>query len=394
MSMTRTRDPEIPLAEPPASRTNHLEALTGLRFPAAMAVYALHAGVPLGSPTVLVAIAASGYMGVTLFFTLSGFVLGINYFDRLLKPSLPVLWEYAVARFARIAPLYFVVLLFVIVTHLVRGTSIAYWPEHALALQAWDGSLERASALNGVAWSVSVEVFLYACLPLLVLALALARSSRAIIWCGIGIIAALAALTLWFVASGAAMLPDTDPASAHRWLYRMPLTRLGDFTLGLLAARLYVRTRYQRAATGLGAPLAIAGAVAIALLMAWPGHNGTAGGWDLDYAVPSVVMIYGLAIAPLGGLARILSFPLAVLFGEASYALFMLHRRILNAFDFSSLATTSPLVVATFELMLAGLIVCASVGLHLLFERPARNLIRRIAKPVPAALPTKVDGAE
>jgi peptidoglycan/LPS O-acetylase OafA/YrhL len=128
--------------------------------------------------------------------------------------------------------------------------------------------------------------------------------------------------------------------------------------------------------------------------MAWPGHNGTAGGWDLDYAVPSVVMIYGLAIAPLGGLARILSFPLAVLFGEASYALFMLHRRILNAFDFSSLATTSPLVVATFELMLAGLIVCASVGLHLLFERPARNLIRRIAKPVPAALPTKVDGAE
>jgi peptidoglycan/LPS O-acetylase OafA/YrhL len=327
---------------------------------------------------VLVAFTASGYMGVTLFFTLSGFVLGLNYFDRLLHPTPPVLWAYALARFARIAPLYFLVLLFVIVTHLVRGTSIAEWPEHALALQAWDGSLQRAWALNGVAWSVSVEVFLYACLPVLVLVLGRVRSSRAILGTGIGVIASLAVLTFWFVASGGAALPDTDPGSAHRWLYRTPLTRLGDFTLGILAARLYVNMRDRAVAARAGAPIALASAVAIVLLMAWPSHVGTAGSWDVDYAVPSVLLIFGLAIAPSGGLARLLSLPIVVLFGEASYALFMTHRRILNAFDFVPSTGPWTLSAATFELMLAGLAICTAVGLHLLFERPTRRFVRRV----------------
>jgi hypothetical protein len=50
---------------------------------------------------------------------------------------------------------------------------------------------------------------------------------------------AMTALAAWFVLSGRGSLPWSSVESAHRWLYVTPLTRLGDFTLGILAACLY-----------------------------------------------------------------------------------------------------------------------------------------------------------
>jgi peptidoglycan/LPS O-acetylase OafA/YrhL len=374
---------QLPLAEPRASRANHLEALTGLRMLAALAVYIFHVGVPPGTPLLVGAFVASGYMGVTVFFTLSGFVLGLNYFESLRHPSAPALWGFAVARFARLAPLYFLVLLFVIVTHLVHGDSIAEWPEHALALQAWDPSLARAWALNGVAWSVSVEVFLYACLPVVVLLVARLGSARALVAAAAGVIALLAIVTLWFALTGRGELAYADPGSAHRWLYRTPLLRLGDFTLGVLAARLYLAVRDHRYAARAGGALALAAAAVIVIAMAWPGHAGTVGSWDFDYAVPATFLVFGLACAPSGILARLLSLPIMVLLGEASYAFFMTHRRILNVFNGNGGAWSGPLTVAsaTYELMLLGLVICLSVGLYLLFERPSRAVLRRLGPP-------------
>ena len=67
-----------PEVSEPSKATPRLPALTGLRILAALAVYASHLGPPHGSPKLLSTFMESGYMGVTLFFTLSGFVLAIN----------------------------------------------------------------------------------------------------------------------------------------------------------------------------------------------------------------------------------------------------------------------------------------------------------------------------
>ena len=65
---------------------------------------------------------------------------------------------------------------------------------------------------------------------------------------------AMFALAAVFVVTGHGNLSFADPGSAHRWLYRTPLTRLGDFALGILAARLFVvsprRKPRLRAASG------------------------------------------------------------------------------------------------------------------------------------------------
>ena len=56
------------------------------------------------------------------------------------------------------------------------------------------------------------------------------------------IVIAMFALATWFH-FWRGNIPVTSAGSAHRWLYLMPLTRVGDFALGILAARAYVLLR-------------------------------------------------------------------------------------------------------------------------------------------------------
>ena len=83
-----------------------IDALTGLRFFAALAVYLHHHPKPVFLPEFVSTFMMAGYNGVTLFFVLSGFVIGLNYFDMLVKPTRASIFKYALARFARIYPLY------------------------------------------------------------------------------------------------------------------------------------------------------------------------------------------------------------------------------------------------------------------------------------------------
>ena len=142
---------------------------------------------------------------------------------------------------------------------------------------------------------------------------------------------AMTALTTWFVVTGRGNLSWADPESAHRWLYVTPLTRLGDFTLGILAARLYAQTRGHVRLARVGGLLAAVAGLVILALMAWPSNLFSAWSWDLAYALPAAVLIFGLAAAPLSLPARMLSIPIVVLLGEASYAFYLVHMPALSS---------------------------------------------------------------
>jgi peptidoglycan/LPS O-acetylase OafA/YrhL len=372
----------------PAARSPRLPALTGARIFAALAVYASHLGAPHASPAALTAFFASGYMGVTLFFTLSGFVLAINYFDDLRQPHLSQLWNYLVARFARIYPLYILVLFYIIVHDHAYGMSIAGWWEHVLAIQAWSPNVVTAYSFNGPAWSISVEFFLYASVPLLFPLLARLRTARGVLATAAIVALAMTALTAWFAITGRGNLPWADPESAHRWLYRTPLTRLGDFTLGILAARLYIMTRGRAAVSRAGTPLAIAGTLVTVVLMSWPSDVDSPWSWDVIYAVPSVLVIFGLAVAPRGIPARILSIPVIVLLGEASYAFYLIHQSAIAYFGGDRWAIATSPTTIVLEALTLGAILCLAVGLHVLVERPARIYIRRWQHSPATAVPS------
>lgn len=366
-----------------------LPSLTGLRIVAALAVYMSHIGPPGGSPEMVSSFISSGYCGVTIFFVLSGFVLAFNYFEEMKKPTPRRLYDYFVARFARVYPLYVAVLFFLVLRQHRLGLGIDGWWRNTLAIQAWDPNLEHLTAFDPPAWSIGVEFFLYACFPLLVLGLARVRRPRTILLTAGGVALAMLGLTAWFVISGRADLSALDGGSAHRWLYRTPLTRLGDFALGILAARLFVETRGRALPGKLGTPLTIGAVVVFVALMALPANLYSAWSWDVAFALPTAVLIFGLVASPLNPLARLLSRPQAVLLGEASYAFYLIHFPIIILLGASPWGEASSLSSFLYEATLLGAILALAVGLHIGFERPSRRWVRRLLmvrteKPPPA----------
>jgi peptidoglycan/LPS O-acetylase OafA/YrhL len=320
----------------------------------------------------------AGYCGVTIFFVLSGFVLAINYFDGFRRPTVRGTYSYFVARFARVYPLYILVLFFLIVRQHTLGLGSADgWWRSALALQAWDPNLDHAYAFDPPAWSISVEFFLYACFPLLVPLIAKLRRPRTVLLAAAGVTAVMAGLAAWFVFSGRGELIWTDPGSAHRWLYRTPLTRLGDFALGILAARLYMQTRSKESIGRLGLPLVLGAGAMVIGFMCWENIVFTPWSWDLAYGVPAAIFIFGLAVAPLSWPSRFFALPFIVLLGEASYAFYLIHDPAIGFLGAGTWDAGMSFSKLVYEALALGAIIALSVGLHITVERPARTYIRR-----------------
>lgn len=363
--------------EAPAPRAERLEALTGFRFLAALVVVLSHLGPPPGAPGPIRAFFASGYSGVTFFFVLSGFVITHTYADHFRGGvDRRTLWAYAVARFARVYPLYLLALLAVTALRGGSGPGRAEWWLHALALQAWHPDAAVAYAYNGPGWSISVELFLYAAFPPIAwLLLPRLRTRRALLGALVLVAAALVALTLVF--PHARVFPPYGPDSAHRWLYRSPACRLGDFLLGALCARLHRALdgpEDERLRLRLGRGLVLLGALASVALMTWPAHFMTPASFDLSYALPAAALVLGLALAPSTLGARALASAPLVLLGEASYGLYLVHKELLDrTFPITSVPRLWWPLAGFFVLLCVG----ASIALHLAFERPARAWLRR-----------------
>ena len=113
---------------------------------------------------------AHGYLAVALFFSLSGFVFFLMYFDVLSSRNMSAR-EFFVLRFSRLYPLHFVTLLLVALGQFLSwrmsGDFIVYpfndaWHFVLNVFFASDWGLQRGFSFNSPVWSVSVEVLIYA----------------------------------------------------------------------------------------------------------------------------------------------------------------------------------------------------------------------------------------
>ena len=365
----------MPIVVKPAS-SGRIESLTGVRMLAAGAVFLSHATLIDSVPESTQYFMAAGYNGVTLFFVLSGFVLAWNYSDRLASPTPKAVWSFFVARFARVYPLYLVVLLIVVARPLAHGSVDGSIWAHIFAVQSWDVSVSQAFSYNGPGWSIGVEFFLYACFPLVIFVLA--RFGRRMLLWGLVVAVALVFLvTLWFVVTGRGELPSADPQSAHRWLYRTPLSRLGDFTVGAITALIIIRGRDVPAWAARSAQLV--GALGFVAVMAYRPLIYTAWSWDAAYLIPTLLLIWGLAVGPETRFSRVLASRPMVLLGESSFAFYLLHSFVIQSIPITGITTVRGwLLVVAVQFFVA---VLVSIGAHIAVERPAQRWLRSILDP-------------
>jgi peptidoglycan/LPS O-acetylase OafA/YrhL len=354
-------------------------ALTGLRFLAAFHVMMFHFANPEAwkVPAPLRALGLAGPAAVTLFFVLSGFVLTHTYRAPGREPVKGTVM-YA-ARFARIWPVY--ALSWVLSAPLWLGflwktvgppQAGTLWLVHGVAsglgIQAWLPPL--ALTWNPPAWSVGVELFFYACFPLLSAALVRCKTTTAI---AVGVLAWLLGLLApaWYVLAS----PVEDPVvhAARNFVDFFPPLRLPDFILGVVAARLWhTHDGLRRHSTalswlGLGTTLLLTGS---GLFPERVLVNGL-------LAPAFACLVVGLA-GGTGGLARVLSLRPMQHLGDASYAMYLLHMPVI--FWCAALSKhVSPdgiLKDPSFTVPLLLLVIAVSLAVHRFVEVPARRALR------------------
>jgi peptidoglycan/LPS O-acetylase OafA/YrhL len=371
-----------------SERPARVDALSGLRFWAALGILLFHYGgaFTAGLPAWVERIRTGGHVWVGLFYVLSGFVLAYANPRPLDGPRRRDFWA---ARFARLYPAY--LLAFVLYAPFVFDR---WWPGGAagavkgavVALacltltQAWLPSIARL--WNPPGWSTSVVAAFYVAFPSILRRLA--PRSRAALW---AVAAAAWAGSLAFPLVYGAVAPDGPGAeflaAEPRWLEALkfhPLARLGEFVAGV-ALGLLVRTRGVRLGRA-GGPAAAAALCAAVALLAWGGapytflHNGL--------LVPLfAVVLVGLASDARNPLARALGSPLGRALGDASFALYALQDplwRAARTLSGVAPAPASAAFTAGFALLAIALAAVVSRGL----ERPARRWLRRwLALPPP-----------
>lgn len=118
----------------------------------------------------LIKAAYCGHFGVNLFFVISGFILAIPFVKRCLQNQPPPpLKSYYWRRTTRIEPPYVLALVVYLFVKWLDGNDITgLLPNFLASVFYLHGPLyERESAINGVAWSLEVEIQFYLIVPLL-----------------------------------------------------------------------------------------------------------------------------------------------------------------------------------------------------------------------------------
>lgn len=347
----------------------HLKPLTSMRFLAAFWVVMFHywPKLDLGAATGWTpGLVARGYLGVELFFVLSGFILCHVYLENFGGQKFrygAFLW----ARLARVYPLHLATLVGVgllgigaMIGGISIDDSILSWaslPANLTMTHAW--GLAPEAGWNHPSWSISAEWFAYLTFPIFAVAAWKLRDRP-----GLALGLATASLfTLYAVFEAVAGFPLTQATIDWGALRIVPC-----FAFGCAA---YLAWR----AGGLTRPGVMAVAVT-ALILVCAGLQM----WDgLTVALFGVLI---LALAGLSGRGGLLESRTGVWLGEISYSVYMVCvpwkllainglARLNGGSEYLPWWMWAPAVLAIVPL--AGLT-------HHLIERPARSAMRRWAE--------------
>jgi len=355
---------------PPLPR---LDAITGLRWWAAFAVFFFHVRNLIPLPGPLAALALFGNYGVTFFFVLSGFVLTWSWRAQIDKPTF--YWR----RFARIYPLHIVTLVLAVpVFYSFSADPQPAWVKPlnwgalllcVFLLQGWFRDPAILFAGNPASWTLTVEAFFYSLHPFVIAVLRRLTRTGAII-AAVGVVVFAFAVKIALVA---------DPSGWVSFV-PMPVMRLNEFVLGMCLAWA-VREGWRPRI-----PLL----VPVGLLVGWFGFLVATGHYrDFRSAYTFVapyasevatallaLLIVSVATLEMRGRVRWMRVRPMVALGEWSYAFYLIHSTIiylvLRLIDPVQGGWTS---VAWFVGTLAVAIV-AAWALHVGVERPMEKRLR------------------
>ena len=349
--------------------------LTGLRGIAAVSVLLYHISHNPAFAAWAFPLFSRAYLCVDLFFVLSGFVISIGYYERVVRrPGAASYGDFLVNRLARVWPLHFVVALVFLARILLNVSGeqpVALTPANIvtnlLMVQSWGWGTQ---ALAGNSWSVSTELVAYLLFPLVAI-LAFSRWAWAQGLAAAGLLVLVA--TLGHGSRGPLDVNDADSV--------LPVLRcLAGFSLGVIAYRLVQDPRCEKWLGGEHGFWGAAALIALAFLI-------PRGDVVVALAFPLLVM----ACYYNGRSARaLLANPVSFHLGLISYSIYLWHPLVRDIFarimgiahrhgftgiDWAFVAAT---LIATWLICWASYLLIEVPG-----HRTIKKLERRTVRPAP-----------
>lgn len=290
-----------------------LDQLTFTRFLAAFAILVFHYGqnvYPFNTAW-LAPIFGHANAGVSYFFTLSGFVMVIAYWN---KGSLNF-WDYMRNRVARIYPVYLLAILLLLGYFILKQRPIPSRDVllNLLMIQAWLPG--HSLSFNTPAWSISVELLFYLMFPLLMNYMYTKFSFQKLI---------LPIFLFWLI-SQALLIYGLYAGFGERFtvrgndlLFYFPLMHLNEFLVGNLAGLFFITKLQHKKGNFDLAVLSIIfslGAILFFVSSLYV-HNGL--------LAPLFVILILLMAVNSGYITRVLNHPWLIFLGEISYGIYIL----------------------------------------------------------------------
>jgi peptidoglycan/LPS O-acetylase OafA/YrhL len=352
-------------------RASRLPSLTGLRFVAALLVFAYHAALPIPSMRLFAddgvaygfydRASQAGGLGVGFFFVLSGFILTWS-----ARPgdTPRTFWR---RRFVKIYPNYVVAWVLAMVLFASAYTPAWRAVTNLFMLQVWVPDFDTNFSVDPPGWSLGAEAVFYALFPVLLAFATRIRPERLKFW-----ISGLVVLVVAKPALSYLLFPDTPgiPGEAsvsvsQYWFgYILPPVRVLDFALGILVARAVMAGRWRNIGMVWSGALLVGGYV---LAESTPYLYGQ----SAVFIVPAALLIAAAAIADNENRFTLFRNRAMTWLGEISFAFYLMHFIVLT-YGRSLLGDRYFSTPATIALLVAGVAVSIAVSwlLYTVVERP------------------------
>lgn len=237
------------LANENASKIISLQALRAIAF--------------LGILTSHVKASDLGQLGVSIFIILSGFVMYLTYTERNLPEDIRTAFFFSVRKLKKLYPLHIVTMLLALVLIILDQIDIYIYITiksivfnlgmvilNIFLLQDYVPSSYVYFSLNGVAWYLSLCLFVYFMFPFLMRGLRKIRSNK------VAIITIFAVYGIQVVTGYiSSFLPQSMwifDNTSYWFTYIFPLFRLGDFVIGCCLSYLYLNQSHKHTAFAYG----------------------------------------------------------------------------------------------------------------------------------------------
>jgi peptidoglycan/LPS O-acetylase OafA/YrhL len=336
-----------------------LKSLTSFRFVAALMVFIYHVH--------LLKNYQLGYVGVSFFFVLSGFILTYNYHSKLTTLRKEQIKKFYIARLAKIYPVH--VLSFIIsipfTMKLLSGFSIM---KKLIAgclnitlIQTYVPKNWINFSFNAVAWSLSNELFFYLLFPILIWGLLKIRNKKPLN-------ALIIVYLIYLVITIASSLKRE--VLVDDWeLYIFPFLRVFDFITGIILGLIFIQNKdiliLSKRTFTLMESLSL---LLLFVFITVSPHVNQGLRFSSMYLPIWLFLIYSFAFQR-GYVSMLLSNGILVYLGEISFSFYMIHQLVIKYIVNVHLG--HGLIILSF----CTSVLLSSIIYHF-YEEPLRKLIR------------------